>query len=113
MEEWSRQLSRGGGGVRRGRILSGAAAARESVRQEPGANGKENDRATVRALQAGQVCGHRHVWKRDVGQRAGGQGRGGLVETWRCSGGAGIRKPAAATIRVCFGARKKIIYLRF
>jgi hypothetical protein len=51
MEKWSRQLSRGG--IRRGRILSGAAAARESVRQGPGADGKENERATVRALQAG------------------------------------------------------------
>ena len=36
--ERSRQLSRGGGGVRRGRVPRGAADGHESVRQGPGAD---------------------------------------------------------------------------
>jgi hypothetical protein len=49
--ERSRQLSRGGGGVRRGRAPCGAADGHESVRQGPGAdddvNGTRGDESAV------------------------------------------------------------------
>ena len=81
--EWSRQLSRGGGGVRRGRVPRGAANGQESVRQGPGTDDDVNgtrggESAVGRARSvAADRCGR---GTSDSEPR--GQGRGGFLEVW-------------------------------